>query len=120
MPHEWHPQLLDCSMCWGCWHRDLCMQVRAAFAAAGANTTWLPAAPAVSPLAVDYNLATWDGNTTAYLTCNLNIRGPEYLGSCASLPVTCTSNAADSAPYNCTRVSDGTPVAGNISSATYR
>lgn len=94
--------------------------MRAAFAAAGANTTWLPAAPALGPLAVDYNLATWGGNTTAYLTCNLDIRGPEYLGRCVAMPVSCTSNPVDSRPYNCTKLDDSSVILGSISNATYR
>lgn len=95
-------------------------QVKAAFAAAGANSTYLPAAPAVGPLAVTYNLATWDGNTTAYLGCNLDIRGPEYVGWCAAMPVTCEALAVDSKPYNCTSLADRSVIAGNISNAGYR
>lgn len=98
------------------------LQVRAAFAAANATASFLPAAPALGALAVDYNLAVWEGNTTAYLTCNLDIRGPEYLGTCVDMPVTCAANtaASDARPYNCTRLSDGGVVAGNISDASYR
>jgi hypothetical protein len=96
------------------------VQVRNVFTAANATASVLPAAPALGTLAVDYNLAVWGGNTTAYLTCNLDIRGPEYLGTCADMPVTCAANAVDARPYNCTRVSDGTGIFGNISDASYR
>lgn len=96
------------------------LQVRAAFTAANVTASFLPAAPALGGLAVDYNLAVWDGNTTAYLTCNLDIRGPEYVGTCMDMPVTCAANAVDARPYNCTRLSDGAGVAGNISDASYR
>lgn len=97
-------------------------QVVAAFQAAGASTAWLPAAPAVGPpLSVaDYNLATWDGNTTAYLSCNLDIRGPEYLGMCTDMPVTCASQTNDTAPYSCARVEDNSTVPGTIRNSTYR
>ncbi|WIA39913.1 hypothetical protein OEZ86_013355 [Tetradesmus obliquus] len=97
-------------------------QVVAAFQAAGATTAWLPAAPAVGPpLSVaDYNLATWDGNTTAYLSCNLDIRGPEYLGMCTDMPVTCASQTNDTAPYSCARVGDNSTVPGTIRNSTYR
>eukprot|EP00883_Tetradesmus_obliquus_P001212 jgi/Sobl393_1/11292/SZX78320.1 len=97
-------------------------QVVAALQAAGATTAWLPAAPAVGPpLSVaDYNLATWDGNTTAYLSCNLDIRGPEYLGMCTDMPVTCASQTNDTAPYSCARVGDNSTVPGTIRNSTYR
>jgi hypothetical protein len=98
-------------------------QVVAAFTAAGANTTWLPAAPAlgVSDRPVtDYNLATWSGNATAYLTCNLGVRGPEYLGRCLPMPVSCTASVVDGAPYVCTRLGTNTTVPGSLANATYR
>jgi hypothetical protein len=97
-------------------------QVLAAFQAAGATTAWLPAAPAVgSPVAIaDYNLATWDGNTTAYLSCNLELRGPEYLGTCTDMPVTCAGQTNDTAPYACTRIEDNSTVSGSIRNSTYR
>lgn len=69
---------------------------------------------------MDYNLATWDGNSTAYLTCNLGLRGPEYQGRCVPMPVTCTANPVDSKPYNCSRLSESSVVSGNISNAEYR
>lgn len=96
-------------------------QVKAAFEAAGATTTQLPAFSDVGTLGVDYNLATWDGNTIAYLTCNLDIRGPEYLGTCTDMPVTCTGTiTSDTVPYNCTKASNGTVVEGSIRNSTYR
>lgn len=95
-------------------------QVQAAFTAAGANSTFVPAAPAIAPLAVEYNLATWGGNTTAYLGCSLAVRGPEYLGRCVNMPVTCGPTAVDAQPYNCSSLADGSGVAGNISDASYR
>lgn len=94
------------------------LQVKAAFS--GATASSLPDAPSLGPLSVDYNLATWEGNSTAYLTCNLDLRGPEYQGRCVSMPVTCTANPVDSRPYNCSRLSDGSVVSGNISNAEYR
>lgn len=95
-------------------------QVRSAFTTAGANATWLPSAQTLGVVAVNYNLAEWNGNTTAYLTCNLNIRGPEYLGTCADMPVACVATTVDAQPYNCSRLSNGLTVAGNISNAGYR
>jgi hypothetical protein len=97
-------------------------QVLAAFRAAGATTAWLPAAPALgSPVVIaDYNLATWDGNTTAYLSCNLELRGPEYLGTCTDMPVTCASQSNDTAPYACTRIEDNSTVPGSVRNSTYR
>jgi hypothetical protein len=95
-------------------------QLQAAFTAAGANNTFVPAASAITLLAVDYNLATWEGNTTAYLSCNLAVRGPEYLGRCVDMPVTCGSTTIDAQPYNCSSLADGSVVAGNISDASYR
>lgn len=92
-----------------------------AFKAAGASTTTLPASPSLGPFALDYNLAQWGGNTTAYLTCNLDVRGPEYLGACVDLPVTCTNNpGSDTRPYNCTKVADNSTVPGTIRNITYR
>jgi hypothetical protein len=97
-------------------------QVVAAFQAAGATAAWLPAAPAIGPpIAVaDYNLATWDGKTTAYLSCNLDLRGPEYLGTCIDMPVTCAAQTNDTAPYSCMRAADNSTVPGSIRNSTYR
>lgn len=95
--------------------------ITAAFKSAGANTTVLPASTDINQFAVDYNLASWDGNTTAYLTCNLDIRGPDYVGKCTDLPVQCVVNpGSDTNPYNCTRFSDNSTVAGSIRNVTYR
>jgi len=69
---------------------------------------------------VTYNLAAWEGSTTAYLTCNLDMRGPEYQGRCVALPVSCKAQSVDSQPYNCTKLADGSLVPGNISIAAYR
>jgi hypothetical protein len=97
--------------------------VVAAFQAAGANATWLPPAPALSAVGVDdYNLASWGGNVTAFLTCSLDTRGPEFLGSCQPMPVACAvqTPASSDVPYACTRASDGSNVTGSLANATYR
>lgn len=65
-------------------------------------------------------MATWGGNTTAYLTCNLNLRAPEFIGTCVDMPVACAAQSVDAQPYNCTKLADGLTVAGNISNAGYR
>uniref|UniRef100_A0A7S0NBN4 Polycystin cation channel PKD1/PKD2 domain-containing protein n=1 Tax=Chlamydomonas leiostraca TaxID=1034604 RepID=A0A7S0NBN4_9CHLO len=68
-----------------------------------------------------YNLISWDGNTTAYMVANLDVRGPAYLGTCTSLPVSCLVNQNnDTVPYNCTDLSTGAPVPGNLSDISYR
>ncbi len=69
----------------------------------------------------DYNLVVWQGNNTAYLTCELPNRGPEYYGTCTNMAVTClNNNNNDTIPYNCTRLSDGAPVTGSLSVVAYR
>jgi hypothetical protein len=94
--------------------------VQAAFQAANATSSRVPAIEKVrGGINITYNLAKWDGNTTAYLECNLPVRGPDYVGRCEALPVTCVSTSNDSVPYTCTKA-DGTTVPGNISSSTYR
>lgn len=40
-----------------------------------------------------YNYQVWTGGATAYSTCSLQTRGPEYLGSC-SPRVNCTITTA--------------------------
>jgi hypothetical protein len=94
--------------------------VQAAFQAANATAARVPAIEKVQGgINITYNLAKWEGNTTAYLECNLGVRGPDYVGRCEALPVTCVSTSNDSVPYTCTKP-DSTTVPGNISSSTYR
>jgi hypothetical protein len=95
--------------------------VLAAYQAAGGSAKVVPSADFISgTLNYTYNLATWNGNTTAYMTCNLPVRGPEYEGVCQDMPVTCLVNAnTDERPYNCTKP-DGSTVPGNVSSSSYR
>ena len=40
-----------------------------------------------------YNYQVWTGGATAYSTCSLQTRGPEYLGSCTPR-VNCTITTA--------------------------
>ena len=104
--------------------RDITMaiaEVLSAYQTAGGSAKVVPSTDLISgALNYTYNLATWDGNTTAYMTCKLPVRGPEYEGVCQDTPVTCLINAnTDERPYNCTKP-DGTTVPGNVSDSSYR
>ena len=94
----------------------------AAFAASGANTTWLPPANAagLGGLAVPYNLVTWPGGQYEFVSCDLARRGAEYVGTCAPKTVTCAPSSVDGVPYACTLLADNSTVAGNLSSSAYR
>jgi hypothetical protein len=59
----------------------------------------------------------WVGNTTAYMTCNLPARGPQYVGTCYTPPVSCVSTNNDTRPYNCTAYDTGLQVPGNLASS---
>jgi len=79
---------------------------------------------ALGDLRTEYNLVKWAGNTTGYLKCDLEKRGPEYLGTCTPQAVTCAASGSDTAPWECT---DGTSSAlfpatspYNTSSVAYR
>jgi hypothetical protein len=91
------------------------------FTGAGANASYLPpqAAPALAPLNFTYDLATWQGNTTAYMQCSLDSRAPAYIGTCQPQNVTCASTSSDTTPYNCTDLA-GQRIAGNLSVVAYR
>eukprot|EP00798_Chlamydomonas_sp_ICE-L_P027239 gene27239-2493_t len=93
------------------------------YESAGATSGILPhpSSTSMGVLATDYNLATWDGNTTAYTDCDLAVRAPEYLGSCTSKNVTCNvSSDASSQPFNCTQLPGGETVVGDLSVASNR
>lgn len=96
--------------------------ILSAFTAAGASRTFLPqqTAPALAPLNFTYDLATWQGNTTAYMQCALDARGAQFIGTCVAQNVTCAVTANDTTPYNCTDVASGSAIAGNISVVAYR
>ncbi len=96
--------------------------LRAAFESAGGNASVLPRPISLpAPFNIDYNLATWEGSSTAYLTCNLALRGAEYIGMCTPMEVVCTPNGTnDTRPYNCTRSASNTTVPGTIRDAGYR
>lgn len=95
--------------------------VKTAFATAGANATVLPAMTSISgPLNISYNLVAWQGNTTAYLLCNMPGRAPSYVGTCQTNTVACVATTTDRTPYNCTTLSTGATVLGNISQSSYR
>jgi hypothetical protein len=96
--------------------------IMAAFSAAGANTTWMPApdAAALGTLAVPYNLASWPGGQYVFVSCDLARRSPEYVGTCQANTVSCGASTADGVPYNCTLLADNSSVAGNLSSSAYR
>ncbi|KAL6749264.1 hypothetical protein V8C86DRAFT_2852326 [Haematococcus lacustris] len=66
-----------------------------------------------------YNLTWWQGNTTAYLSCNLDSRAPEYQGTCVAMPVSCNATGNESTPYNCTNYVTGA-LTGNVSDTLYR
>lgn len=94
----------------------------AAFTAAGANQTWLPAADttALGPLAVPYNLVSWPGGQYEFISCNLANRAAEYVGTCQAKTVSCSPSSLDAVPYTCTTLADNATVAGNLSSSAYR
>ncbi len=94
------------------------------FVGAGATNMSLPKAddPALGNLSTAYNLVSWDGNTTAYMVCALDMRGPEYLGVCIDMNNTCAVSTNDTKPYNCTYLDEegGAEVVGNLSNPVYR
>lgn len=71
-------------------------------------------------LQTSYNLTAWIGNTTAYMYCDLQDRGPQYLGVCMDMPVNCITTTSDSVPYNCTTIPGNATIAGNLSDTSYR
>ncbi|GIL44962.1 hypothetical protein Vafri_2402 [Volvox africanus] len=94
-----------------------------------ANNTFLPnpTDPLLGSLRISYNFATWVGNTSAYMRCNLADRAPDYVGQCVAMKVTCLSTVNDTMPYICSRnetYTDGTSnivtVPGTIGDGTYR
>jgi hypothetical protein len=97
-------------------------KILAAFTAAGASRTFLPeqTTPTLAPLNFTYDLATWQGNTTAYMQCSLDARGAQFIGTCVAQNVTCAVTSNDTTPYNCTNVASGSAIAGNISVVAYR
>ncbi|GLI64894.1 hypothetical protein VaNZ11_008286 [Volvox africanus] len=100
-----------------------------AFRNSNANTTFLPNPTnrSLGFFRISYNLASWVGNTSAYMRCNLADRAPDYVGQCVAMKVTCVSTVNDMVPYTCSRnetYSNGTwniiTVPGSISNGTYR
>lgn len=53
---------------------------------------------------IEYNQVTWSGGADAYLTCNLEVRGPEYIGACQQ-SIEC-SRPNNTVPYECTASSE--------------
>ncbi|KAI8467677.1 MAG: hypothetical protein J3K34DRAFT_480735 [Monoraphidium minutum] len=96
--------------------------VTAAYAAAGANASWVPptSAPGLGGLAAPYDLAAWPGGAFQFVSCDLPRRAPEYVGACQAKSVACAPSAAEGVPYACTLASDNSSVAGNLSSGAYR
>ena len=80
----------------------------------------------LGPLRTDYNLVTWLGNTTAYMICDLPMRGPTYVGTCQDLTNTCTQTTTGDAsvPWTCTHLIDGVDqnvtVKGSLADEAYR
>jgi hypothetical protein len=96
--------------------------VATAFAAAGANATWMPApnASQLGALGTAYDYATWPGGRYEFIACSLARRAPEYVGACRAMPVTCGASPIDGIPYLCTGAADNATVNGNLSSSAYR
>ncbi|KAF5832196.1 hypothetical protein DUNSADRAFT_12003 [Dunaliella salina] len=70
----------------------------------GTGTLYLP-----------YTIVAWYGGGDAYLRDNLDRRGPQYIGECKALDVTCTRNIGSSKnPYNCTYLDSGEKVPGDM------
>ncbi|GFR50551.1 hypothetical protein Agub_g12825 [Astrephomene gubernaculifera] len=93
------------------------------FTLAGATNASIPDAssPMLGMFSISYNLATWAGNTTAYMRCDLEGRGPEYIGECVAMNNTCVATTNDTIPYNCTDLTNGGAViTGNLSDSSYR
>lgn len=59
------------------------------------------------PTFIEYNQVVWEGGPESYLTCNLQVRGPEYLGECFDR-ITCTRDN-NTIPYECNSTSGLTP-----------
>jgi len=59
------------------------------------------------PTFIDYNQVVWDGGPECYMTCNLQVRGPEYLGQCVDR-ITCTREN-NTIPYECNSSTGLTP-----------
>lgn len=100
---------------------DLLSSFSTANAQTNTTFTTLPSADDsdLGSFAVNYNLVTWQGNTTAYAKCDLINRGPDYVGICIDRNVSCVINT-DNPPYNCTEYATGIPIAGNLSVEAYR
>lgn len=96
--------------------------IMAAYAAAGANSTWMPDsnATALGALAIPYNLVAWKGGQYEFVTCNIPQRAPDYAGTCQDNTAACTASTTDGIPYSCVQLADNTMVPGNLSSSAYR
>ena len=78
---------------------------------------------ALGPIKKAYNLVSWEGSATAYMTCNLGSRAPEYSGRCAAAAnVTCRQQSGNATmPYLCTDLKTGIPGPGDdLSDPAYR
>jgi len=53
----------------------------------------------VLPTFLDYNHIIWTGGRDSYLSCNLAVRAPDYVGQCT--PKISCSRDNDTAPYTC-------------------
>jgi len=106
------------------------LEVVSQFLAAGASdplvanvsNVFLPDAnsTALGDLRFDYNLVFWQGNTSAYMQCNLDQRGPKWLGVCQPMNVTCLVQANDTVPYICTDIASNTTIGGSLNNLAYR
>jgi hypothetical protein len=76
---------------------------------------------ALGDLRTEYNFVSFKGNATAYLQCNLETRGKNYVGKCMEMPVSCALSGGDNPPYLCTEYSTGNNFTGLLmSDASYR
>jgi hypothetical protein len=95
------------------------------FSAANASARAVPrpSSPLLGKMTTSYNLAIWAGNTTAYMKCDLEDRGKDYLGECVAMNVTCTASTNDTVPYTCVDLTSATPnttIPGSLSTPSYR
>jgi hypothetical protein len=93
----------------------------AAYTGAGANaSTVVQSTKLANPFSVNYNYVTWQGNTTAYMVCDLVDRSPEYKGTCQAAPVLCSKTSNENRPWICTVAGTNTTIPGFINQTDYR
>ncbi|GLC33126.1 hypothetical protein PLESTB_000367500 [Pleodorina starrii] len=96
--------------------------VALAFAAANATNATLPDPDnrELKEYGIAYDLVSWQGNTTAYMRCALELRAPSYTGECVAMNNTCVATVNDTVPYNCTYLPGGATVPGSLANSSYR